>query len=231
MVSRMGRAFRQVSQAYGLCRGVSKALLAIPFIAGAAQAEPVTLLAFGDSLTQGYGLAQTEGFVPQLEAWLRDHGAEVTVINGGVSGDTSAGGAARIAWSLSDDIDAVVVALGGNDLLRGIAPQETRANLDAILAEIGARGLPALLVGQEAIGNFGATYKAEFDAIYPELAAARDVPVFPLFLQGLVDIGDRQAVLRDYLQPDATHPNGAGVALVVSRMGPAVLALVDRVGK
>lgn len=205
-----------------------KALALIPLLAGAAQAQPVTLLAFGDSLTQGYGLTQTEGFVPQLETWLRAHGAEVTVINGGVSGDTTAGGAARIAWSLTDQIDGVIVALGGNDLLRGIAPEETRANLDAILAEIGARHLPALLVGMEATGNFGQAYKAQFDAIYPALASAHEVPLFARFLQGLVDVGDQAKVLREDLQPDATHPNAAGVKLVVQRMGPAVLALANR---
>nr|WP_229738040.1 arylesterase [Sinisalibacter lacisalsi] len=191
-------------------------------------AEPVTLLAFGDSLTQGYGLSEQDGFVPTLEAWLQAEGADVIVINGGVSGDTTAGGAARIAWSLTPEVDAVLVALGGNDLLRGIDPAETRANLDAILTEIGARDLPTLLVGMEATGNYGESFKAEFDAIYPELAEAHGVPLFGQFLQGLVDIEDRQAALRDYLQPDATHPNAEGVALIVERMGPAVLDLVAR---
>lgn len=190
--------------------------------------EPVTLLAFGDSLTQGYGLPQQDGFVPTLEAWLEARGADVDVVNGGVSGDTTAGGAARIAWSLTPEIDAVVVALGGNDLLRGIDPADTAANLDAILAEIGARGLPALLVGMEATGNYGESYKAEFDAIYPALSEKYDVPLFSQFLQALVDAGDRQQVLRDYLQPDATHPNAQGVKLIVERMGPAVLELVNR---
>lgn len=209
-------------------RSLSKALLPIPFLALPAMAEPVTLLAFGDSLTQGYGLPQQDGFVPNLEAWLQDHGAEVQVINGGVSGDTTAGGAARIAWSLTPEVDAVLVALGGNDLLRGIDPADTRANLDAILGEIDKRGLPALLVGMEATGNFGESFKEEFDAIYPDLAEEYDVPLFPQFLQGLLDIGDLQAVRRDYLQGDATHPNAKGVDLIVERMGPAVLDLVNR---
>lgn len=201
-----------------------------PFLALPLNAEPVTLLAFGDSLTQGYGLAQSDGFVPVLQGWLRDHGADVDVINGGVSGDTTAGGAARIAWSLTPEVDAVLVALGGNDLLRGIEPAETEANLDAILTEIDARGLPALLVGMEATGNYGETYKASFDALYPALAKAHDVALFPQFLQGLVEIGDRQEALRKYLQPDATHPNADGVALIVDAMGPAVLDLVSRAG-
>jgi len=191
-------------------------------------AEPVTLLAFGDSLTQGYGLADPDGFVPALEAWLQAEGADVIVINGGVSGDTTAGGAARIAWSLTPEVDAVLVALGGNDLLRGIDPADTRANLDAILTEIGARDLPALLVGMEATGNYGESFKSAFDAIYPDLAKAHDVPLFGQFLQGLVDLEDRQAALRDYFQPDATHPNAAGVALIVESMGPSVLDLVSQ---
>jgi len=194
-------------------------------------AEPVTLLAFGDSLTQGYGLADKDGFVPTLEAWLQAQGVDVNVINGGVSGDTTAGGAARIAWSLTPEVDAVLVALGGNDLLRGIDPADTRANLDAILTEIGARGLPALLVGMEATGNYGESFKTAFDAIYPELAETHGVPLFPQFLQGLVDLEDRQAALRAYFQADATHPNAPGVALIVERMGPAVLNLAKQASK
>jgi acyl-CoA thioesterase-1 len=206
-------------------------LLLFPFVTLPAAAEPVTLLAFGDSLTQGHGLAQQDGFVPVLESWLTDRGAEVRVINGGVSGDTSAGGAARIAWSLTPEVDAVLVALGGNDLLRGIEPDETKANLDAILTEIGSRGLPALLVGMEATGNYGDSYKVAFDALYPALAQTHDVPLYPQFLQALADIGDRQKVLRDYLQADATHPNAEGVKLIVAAMGPAVLELVETAGK
>jgi len=201
--------------------------LIVPFLALPLRAEPVTLLAFGDSLTQGYGLAQQDGFVSTLEAWLRARGADVNVINAGVSGDTTAGGAARIVWSLTPEVDAVLVALGGNDLLRGIEPARTKANLDTILTETTSRGLPALLVGMEATGNFGAAYKAEFDALYPELAEAHTVPLFGQFLQGLVELDDRQQVLRDYFQADATHPNAEGVKLVVEAMGPSVLALVE----
>lgn len=196
-------------------------------LATPAAADPVTVLAFGDSLTQGYGLAQDEGFVPQLQKWLQDKGLDVVLVNGGVSGDTTAGGAGRIGWSLSEDIDAVIVALGGNDLLRGIEPAQTRANLDKILAEITGRDLPVLLVGQAATGNFGQAYKTEFDAIFPSLAEAYDVPLYPLFLGPLEAIGDRQTVLATYLQQDATHPNGAGVALIVGAMGPAVESLVE----
>lgn len=207
---------------------LSKVAAAIGCLATPVVAEPVTLLAFGDSLTQGYGLDPEDGFVSQLQDWLTAEGAEVEVINGGVSGDTTAGGAARIGWSLTDEIDAVMVALGGNDLLRGIDPAETRANLDAILTAIGEAGLPTLLVGMEATGNFGAGFKAEFDALYPALAETHDAAYFPQFLQGLVDLDDRAQVLRDYMQGDGVHPNAAGVALIVDRMGPAVLDLVNR---
>ncbi len=200
--------------------------MALPFLALPALADPVTLLAFGDSLTQGYGLAEDDGFVPQLEAWLNAHGAEVRVINGGVSGDTTAGGAARIGWSLVPEVDAVLVALGGNDMLRGIAPDATRANLDAILTEIQAHNLPVLLVGMEAPGNFGPDYKEAFDAIYPQLADKFMVDLYPQFMAGLVALGDRQRVVRDYLQADAIHPNAQGVALIVEAMGPSVLQLI-----
>lgn len=188
----------------------------------------MTLLAFGDSLTQGYGLPQADGFVPKLENWLRVRGADVKVINAGVSGDTTEGGAARIAWSLTPEVDAVLVALGGNDLLRGIEPAETKANLDAILTEIGGRSLPALLVGIAGTGNYGGSYKDAFDELYPALAQAHGVPLFPSFLGGLEALGDRQKVVRDYLQADAVHPNAEGVKLVVEAMGPAVLELVNR---
>ena len=199
------------------------------FLGLPAQAEPVTLLAFGDSLTQGYGLPAKLGFVPQLETWLTEHGAEVTVVNGGVSGDTSAGGASRIAWALDPRVDAVMVTLGGNDLLRGIDPAETKANLGTILAEIEAKGLPVLLVGMTALGNYGEAYAAAFNAIYPTLAESRDVPLFANFLAGLEAAGDRQTVLRDYILPDAVHPNEHGVALIVEAIGPTVLDLVRSV--
>jgi acyl-CoA thioesterase-1 len=225
----VGAFFRGLSSAYGALARLSKPLLAMIFLSAPAVAEPVTLLAFGDSLTQGFGLSPEDGFVAQMQAWLGDHGAAVTMMNAGVSGDTTAGGAARIAWSLTDEVDAVIVALGGNDFLRGLPPEAVRANLDAILAEIGSRGLPVLLVGMQAPGNFGAEYKAAFDAIYPDLAEAHGAALFPDFLQGLADLDDPALVVRDYLQGDAVHPNAAGVALIVARMGPEVLALVDRV--
>ncbi|MCW2303002.1 acyl-CoA thioesterase-1 [Rhodovulum sulfidophilum] len=197
--------------------------------AGTARAG-VTLAALGDSLTQGYGLPQEEGFVPQLEAWLKAQGAEVTVLNAGVSGDTTAGGLSRIGWTLTPEVDGLIVALGGNDLLRGIDPAASRANLDAILTQADASDVPVLLVGLDAPGNYGPEFKAAFDAMYPELAKAHDALYFPNFLKGLTDLPDRGAAMARYMQDDGIHPSAAGVTLIVEAMGPSMLELVDRAG-
>jgi acyl-CoA thioesterase-1 len=217
--------------AYGACARLSnlaRALaLAVASVMGpAAAAEPVTIAALGDSLTQGYGLPEADGFVPRLQEWLRANGAsDVVVINAGVSGDTTAGGLARVDWTLTEEVDAVIVALGGNDLLRGLAPEETRRNLDGILAAIGRRGLPVLLAGLPAPANYGAEYQAAFDAIYPDLAAAHAAILYPNFLAGLGPGRDLGAV-RALMQPDGVHPNAEGVAAVVAAIGPSVLELV-----
>ncbi|WP_254871530.1 arylesterase [Pseudooceanicola sp. HF7] len=203
--------------------GVCAAMWAV-----AAEAEPVTLLAFGDSLTQGYGLEQGSGLVPQLEDWLKDQGREVTVINGGVSGDTTAGGLARIDWSLTPEVEALMVILGGNDLLRGTDPATVRANLEGILQAGASRDLPMLLVGMQSAQNFGADYKAAFDAIYPELADQFETVFVPSFLGLLSDSGD-PADLRGHMQPDGIHPSAQGVARIVEALGPSVLEVLDRV--
>ncbi len=193
-------------------------LLALP----AAAAEPLRIVALGDSLTHGYGLPPEEGFVPQLEAWLRENGApDVTMVNAGVSGDTTAGGLARLDWSLAEGADALIVALGGNDLLRGIDPAASRANLDAILTEADARGLPVLLSGMRAPLNYGAEFKAAFDAMYPELAERHGALLDPFFLDGV-------ASDRALWQSDGLHPNADGVAKIVERIGPLVLELAGR---
>lgn len=194
----------------------------------AATAEPVTIVAMGDSLTQGYGLVQDDGFVPQLERWLIANGAEVQLRNAGVSGDTTAGGLARVEWSLDDDVDAMIVALGANDVLRGIAPEVARANLTGILDVATARDLPVLLVGVVAPSNYGPDYKAAFDTMYPELAQAYGTLYYEDFLYGVTSLPDRSAALAQYIQPDGLHPNADGVALVVDAMGPIVLDLVER---
>lgn len=213
--------------------GIGKAAALALLVAGQAQAqeETVTLVALGDSLTQGYGLIDGQGFVPQLQAWLRARGHDVEVQNHGVSGDTTAGGLARVGWALGPEADAMIVALGGNDLLRGIPPEAARANLDGILAEAEARGLPVLLVGLTAPGNYGPEYKAAFDAMYPELAAQYGAIHFESFLGALEAAAesDRNAAMARYMQPDGLHPSAEGVALIVEALGPSVEDLLERV--
>ena len=196
--------------------------------AGMVSAEPITIAALGDSLTQGYGLPANQGFVPQLSDWLADQGADVQMINAGVSGDTTAGGLSRIAWTLTDDVDALIVALGGNDLLRGIDPAVSRANLEGILKVADESNLPVLLVGMDAPANYGADFEQAFDAMYPELAESFDALYHPNFLGALASQEDRAATLRDFMQRDGIHPNAAGVALIVQDLGPQVLALTER---
>ena len=214
---------------YGALRAARNLVAAIVITASPAAAD-VTVAALGDSLTQGYGLAPEEGFVPQLQRWLDAQGAEATLLNAGVSGDTTQGGLSRIDWTLTPEVGALIVALGGNDLLRGIDPDLSRANLDGILKAAAARGLPVLLVGMTAPGNYGADYKAAFDAIYPELAAQHGALLHPDFLGALAAVEDRQDALRRYMQPDGLHPSAEGVALIVEDIGPAVLELIARAG-
>ncbi|WP_375260496.1 arylesterase [Palleronia sp.] len=197
-------------------------------LAGPALAE-VTVAALGDSLTHGYGLRQDEGFVPQLQAWLDAKGAEVEVINAGVSGDTTAGGLSRVDWTLTDDVDALIVALGGNDLLRGIDPATSMGNLDGILAAADEAGVEVLLVGMEAPGNYGQDYKRAFDGMYGDLAAKWGVALSDnTFLGSLMAMEDREAATATYMQGDGIHPNAEGVKVVVEALGPAVLDLVER---
>ncbi|WP_227287336.1 arylesterase [Boseongicola sp. H5] len=221
------------SLAYGARRRLSKVVLAGFFtsLAGAAVAEEITIAALGDSLTQGYGLVQEDGFVPQLQAWLRARGHEVTVINAGVSGDTTAGGLARVGWTLTPEVDAMIVALGGNDLLRGIAPEASRANLEGILQAADAGSVEVLLVGLQAPGNYGPDYKAAFDAMYPDLARAYGALHAESFLGGLETAaeGDRTGAIARYMQADGIHPNAEGVARIVEALGPEVEALIARV--
>ncbi len=189
-------------------------------------AEPTTLLALGDSLTAGYGLPPDQGLVPQLQGWLTSHGTEVAVVNAGVSGDTTAGGLSRLDWSLTPDVDALMVTLGGNDMLRGLPPEEARGNLAAILAGAKAKGVPVLLVGMQAPGNYGAEYKTAFDAIYPALAAEYGATLYPFFFQGLAAGESDPAALQPFMQADAIHPNAEGVARIVADLGPAVQAFL-----
>ncbi len=209
-----------------------KAWILIVFLMSAVgvRAETVTVAALGDSLTQGYGLVEEQGFVPQLQRWLEAQGADVRLINAGVSGDTTAGGAARVAWTLTPEVDAMIVALGGNDLLRGIDPAVSRSNIEAILREAAAQDVDVLLVGMEAPGNYGEEYKAQFDAIYPELSQAYGTLYLDSFFAGFGEAADDPAQLRDVMQGDGIHPNAEGVAQIVEGIGPKVLDLIAQAG-
>jgi acyl-CoA thioesterase-1 len=201
-------------------------ILGIGGLVGAAQAQSVTLAALGDSLTQGYGLPMEDGFVPQLQAWLRASGADVDVINAGVSGDTTAGGLSRVAWTLTPDVDAMIVNLGGNDLLRGIDPAVSRANLDGILRTAQDAGVDVLLVGLDAPSNYGPAYKAAFDAMYPELAQTYGLDLYANFFASLQDGTDLMGARVLYMQSDGIHPSAVGVEKIVDGIGPAVLSLI-----
>ncbi len=210
---------------------VFRCLALVFFLIGpslAAQAQTKTVVAFGDSLTQGYGLPQEQGFVPQLQAYLTAAGDDVVVINAGVSGDTTAGGAARIDWTLTDDVDAVIVNLGGNDLLRGLPPEQTRANMDKIAGAIAAKGLPMLIVAMIAPPNYGADYKAAFDAIYPDIAAKYGADITPPYFAPITGGNPDPSAARPFMQEDDIHPNAEGVAKLVEGHGPQIRALVAK---
>lgn len=187
----------------------------------ALSAAPLRILALGDSLMQGFGVEAGHELPAVLEARLRDKGIDAEVINAGVSGDTSAGGRARLDWALADRPDAAIVALGSNDALRGLAPEETEKNLDAILARLRGAGIPVLLAGMMAPRNLGPEYAAEFDPIYPRLAEKHGAILYPFLLDGV-------ALDPTLNQADGIHPNAEGVALIAGRLLPSVEQLVAR---
>jgi acyl-CoA thioesterase-1 len=189
----------------------------------ATAAEPVKVLALGDSLTAGYGLPPADGFTVRLQAALEANGVAAKVINAGVSGETSAGGLPVLDWQLGDKPDVAIVELGANDMLRGLDPKQTQANLDQILARLQTAHIPVLLCGMRAPTNWGADYAASFEAIYPALAKKYAVPLYPFFLDGV-------ALDPKYIQPDGLHPNAAGVEVIVGRILPSVERLLGRPG-
>jgi acyl-CoA thioesterase-1 len=189
----------------------------------AAAAEALKIFILGDSLTAGYGVALGKSFPDQLQAALKARGHRVRVINGGVSGDTSAGGRARIGWALKDKPDAFIVALGGNDALRGIDPKSTRGNLDAILTRLGRAGVPVLLAGWKSPRNLGPEYVRAFEAIFPALARKHGVLFYPFILDGV-------ALKPALNQRDGIHPNARGAARMVKGILPLVERLIARIG-
>ncbi|EAQ44321.1 acyl-CoA thioesterase, putative [Roseobacter sp. MED193] len=194
------------------------------------RAEDLRITAFGDSLVQGYGLTQGDGLVPQLQRWLDAQEVAVTLSNAGVSGDTTAGGAARIDWTLADQPQGLIVLLGGNDLLRGLAPDQARENLRQILLAAQAGDVEVLLIGMRAPGNFGPEYKASFDRIYSDLAQEFDALLHPDAFAGIrALVGSDPAAAQEYMQADNIHPNAKGVALNVAALGPVVQELAARI--
>lgn len=184
-----------------------------------ASAQSLRVLALGDSLTAGYGLPQEQGFVARLQAALDARGHDARIIDAGVSGDTTTGGAARLEWALGDGADAAIVELGGNDGLRGIDPEATRAALARIIETLQARGIPVLLTGMLAPPNMGEDYGARFNAVFPELAEAYGTRFYPFFLEGV-------AADTALNQADGIHPNAEGVEVIVENILPSVEALL-----
>ncbi|NQW09570.1 MAG: arylesterase [Alphaproteobacteria bacterium] len=216
-------AFRRYGPLARRINGVLLVLiLAWTLPTGVSRAETITLLGFGDSLMAGYGLPQQDAFPTVLEAALQARGHDVRVLNAGVSGDTTAGGRARLGWSLSPAPDAVILELGANDGLRGIPTEETRRNLDAILAMLADQGIPALLAGMLAPPNMGREYGVAVKAMFADLAGRYDVVFYPFFLDGV-------AARAELNQQDGIHPNAVGVETLVERILPSVETLIAKV--
>ncbi len=185
------------------------------------QQRRITLLALGDSLTAGYGLPAEAALPAVLEDMLRAAGYSVRIVNAGVSGDTSAGGLARLPWLLEDAPDCAWLELGANDGLMGRDPAAMEANLEAMIAMIQARDIPLLLLGMKAIANYGEEYSAAFDAVFPRLAAKHEPLFYPFLLQGV-------AMAPALNQPDGIHPNEKGVRIIADALFPLVRELVER---
>jgi acyl-CoA thioesterase I len=195
-------------------------LLALPTACSSALAAPVRLLILGDSLTAGYGLPHADGFEAQLQQALHAHGHDVDIIDGAVSGDTSAGGRARLDWVLGGGADAAIVELGANDGLRGLDPHDMEANLTAILNTLAAKHIPVLFTGMYAPPNLGPDYERAYRAVFDRLGQRPDVLYDPFFLQGVVEV-------PGLIQPDGLHPNAEGVRREVARLLPLVEKLLQ----
>ncbi|MBS4048306.1 MAG: arylesterase [Alphaproteobacteria bacterium] len=194
----------------------------ITLLSAAAQAQqPIRLLVFGDSLVAGYALPPDAAYPAQLEKALKAKGINITVMNAGVSGDTTAAAASRLDWALADKPTHVIVELGANDMLRGLAPEQARTNLDAILTKLKQNNLPVMLMGMLAAPNLGADYGRRFNSIYPDLAAKHGVPLYPFFLDGVA--GEAKLNLSDGI-----HPTQEGVAIMVERTLPHILRFLGQ---
>ena len=207
---------------YGLFLVVSKTILLLFVFSSFAHADnQIKILMLGDSLTQGYGLAKKNGLVPKLQDWLSTNNVEVLLINGGVSGDTTLGGFERLDWSLTPDINGVVVALGGNDLLRGFDPKFTKNNLKEIFKNLKSKGITSVIVGTISPLNYGPQFKKEYDEIYPALAREYNLFYIDSLFSPLID-KKTQKISVNLLQPDGIHPNEKGVEAIVNYIGPVI---------
>lgn len=197
--------------------------LAVVALAAAARADPYRIVGFGDSLMAGYGLDAGQGFPERLQKALRDRGHDVVIANAGVSGDTSSGGLARLDWSVPDGTRLVILELGANDMLRGIGPEVTERNLNALIARLKERGIAVLLAGMRAAPNLGPDYQSAFDSIYPRLAGKHGVALYPFFLDGVA--ADRALLLEDGM-----HPNARGIDRIVEKVLPEVERILAAAG-
>jgi len=210
--------------AFMIRRSIAAALLSITLAGASPPPERPLVLAFGDSLTAGYGLDQGLGFAPQLQATLRRHGIAAAVVDGGVSGDTTEAGKARLGWTLDGlerKPDLVILELGANDMLRALDPKLTEANLDAMLSELKRRQIPVLLTGMRAAPNLDPAYIARFEAIYSSLAKKHGVTLYPFFMEGV-------AAQQGMVQSDGLHPTFEGVKRVVTGITPDVKQALAR---
>ena len=212
---------------YGLFFVVNKTVILLFVFFSSAQADnQIRILMLGDSLTQGYGLEEKKGLVPKLQNWLSTNNVEVLLINGGVSGDTTLGGFERLDWLLTPNINGVVVALGGNDLLRGFDPKFTKNNLQAIFKNLKSKGINSVIVGTISPINYGPQFKKEYDAIYPSLAREYNLSYIDSLFSPLID-KKTQEISVNLLQADGIHPNEKGVEAIVNYIGPVIRDFTD----
>jgi len=217
------RRTRRLTRRHLVFSVAALSLVTVPGKSEAANRPPVKILAFGDSLTAGYGLPHEQGFVARLQAALDARHANITVLDGGVSGDTSTDALTRLDWVMGDNPDAVIVELGGNDGLRGLDPQIMGRNIDQILDRIVKAGKPVLLSGMVAPPNMGADYSSKFRAVFGDLSKRRDILWDPFFLDGVAGHPDLE-------QADHIHPNARGVDVIVARLLPRVMELASHTG-